>query len=104
MTATVTVTGPAERVATFRRVFGTDTVPVVPTAEPYVLSLPIGNEPCYLLDAARITAGQLERLVAHLAETFGDPPSHVATEILSRGLPIVAAGTAYTQTGDEGPS
>lgn len=99
MSAYLTVTAPPERVETFRRIFGTDTVPVIPTAEPYVLRLPIGAEPCYLLDVERIPLEQRARLVAHLADTFGDPAELIVRDLIRRGLPIVAAGTAYTQLG-----
>jgi hypothetical protein len=85
----VTVTDP-ERAATFERVFGTRTVPIL-SPIPHLAGLPgfAEKQPVYELDLEWLTADARERLIDHLAERFGGDRADVAAEIDRVGVPIL---------------
>lgn len=91
-----------ERKVFWESVFGGDEVPIV-CFLPELARLPGFKEPqqVYLLDLKAITEEQKERLVAALAEKFGDPADVVAKEIDYRGLPILAADVSVSSS-DQG--
>ena len=98
---TVTVTDPA-RVADFKRVFGSATVPVkVRLPIPQQASIPAGYQgrqverPCYQLDIGALTNEQRENLIAYTMERFGMSRAECVAE-LPRGFPILADSCLFT--------
>lgn len=75
--------------ATWRRIFGTDTV-LLTSATPVLGRMPSGDAFWVLfVDVHALSAEQLERVVAHLAEQIGEAPETVRADLLGdHGLPV----------------
>jgi len=92
----VTVHGPPERVASFERVFGSATVPVLQLLpSPVYASLPIGRRLVYELDVAALSDEQRRRLVEYGAERFGMSIDEATAE-LEHGFPILADDCSFS--------
>lgn len=94
----VTVHGPPERVASFERVFGSTTVPVLQLLPaPVYASLPIGRRLVYELDVDALSGEQRRRLIEYAAGRFGIPIDEAEAE-LEHGFPILADDCSFTTT------
>src|SRR4051812_37177882 len=71
------------------RVYGGSTVPINSPAL-MVAALPIGLREVYLVALDALERDVYERLVAHLADKFGEPVDVVRTTLAKEGLPILA--------------
>jgi hypothetical protein len=99
--SSITVTAlDSERIAEWRAIFGTVTVPVRSMLKQEAVLEGIGQTLVYILDHERLSDEQRNRLVAYLAEKFKSLPSAVLDEMLERGIPIRAENTLMSASGD----
>lgn len=80
------------RAADWLRVFGGLEVPLCSPVAVWA-RLPGRIAEVYRVDVGRLTADQIERAVAHLAERFGRPADEVRADLLNpeHGLPLLAS-------------
>lgn len=89
----ITVHGP--RAASFEKVFGSTSVPVISPAH-HLATLPGFDEPqeVYLLDLDwAAEQGVRTKIVRHLAAQFGIPAESLDQNLEKEGLPLLAADT-----------
>lgn len=87
-TAHLSPTSP--RADDWRRVFGDGLTVPIRSPVPAPTELPIGTRDVYLIDIQRLNEGQLDRLVAHLAERFKIDREVVRAGVHTQGVPILA--------------
>ena len=83
------------RAEAWRRVFGGLEVPIL-SAVPAQVNLPIGRRRCFFLRVDALDQGQRERLVHHIATTFGVPAEDVARDVDRDGVPLLEEDVSVT--------
>jgi hypothetical protein len=92
---TATIHQGSPRAEQWRRVFGSDTVPIK-SPIPVHAHLPgLGLRKVYLVEVGALSAEQIEAVIAHLAERFCVEAREVRADLLAEhGLPILAEDLA----------
>ena len=86
-----------ERAKEWKKVLGTDNVPIVSLiSQPF--NLPIGEKYCYLLDLKQLSKEQKENLIKHLTEKFKLDKMFVEKNIEKQGVPILVDDCIVSST------
>ena len=83
------------RAEAWRRVFGGLDVPIL-SPIPAQVDLPIGRRRCFFLRVDALDQGQRERLIHHIATTFGVPADEAARDVYRDGVPLLEDDVSVT--------